>query len=131
MEVATTSVAATSVTLKVAPPEQYRGGLFHTSVLVSGPTAIRSVKLDLGDGTVADADPAPAWGCPDGSREVLAGPPAHGYRSPGRYTVTATVTVVPCVFMPGPSGVSMPWVAERVVQARIDLIQRAEAPPQP
>ncbi|MDQ6726987.1 MAG: hypothetical protein M3066_12595, partial [Actinomycetota bacterium] len=124
--------AGTTVTLRVLPAEQYRGELFHATVEVTGPTAIRSVKLDLGNGTIIDADPNPAWGCPNGSRQVLAGLPAHSYATPGRYAVTALVTVVPCVFVPGQAGVVMPWVAsgpETVVQVRMDLTQRPDGAP--
>lgn len=129
---ATASGAGTTVTLRVLPTEQYRGELFHATVEVTGPTAIRSVKLDLGNGAIVDAEPTPAWGCPSGSRQVMAGPPAHSYAAPGRYTVTALVTVVPCVFVPGQTGAVMPWVSsgpEKVVQARMDLTQRADLPP--
>ena len=132
--VGTAMAAGTPVTLRIIPPEQYAGEPFHTAVEVSGPTAIRSVKLDLGNGAVVDVDPAPAWACPSGPRLVMAAPPALRYATPGRYTVTAMVTVVPCVYLPGPDGVIMPWVAsgpEQVVQARVDVDQRAQAPPQP
>jgi len=129
---ATATGAGTTVTLRVTPREQYLGEAFRTTVEVAGPTAIRSVKLDLGNGTLVDADPAPTWNCPADSRQVLAGPPAHVYPAPGRYTLTALVTVVPCVFVPGPNGVVMPWVAsgpEKVVQVRMDLNQRSDPPP--
>jgi len=124
--------AGTTVTLRVAPAEQYRGEPFHPTVEVVGPTAIRSVQLDLGNGTTVDAEQTPAWGCPTGSRPVAIGPPTLPYPTPGRYTLTALVTVVPCVFVPGQTGAVMPWVAsgpEKVVQVRVDLTQRADPPP--
>lgn len=130
---ATATAAGTTVTLRIAPTEQFRGELFHPSVDITGATAVRSVKLDLGNGIIVDSEPAPAWGCPNGPRQVMAGPPAHSYTAAGRYTVTALVTVVPCVFVPGQTGaVVMPWVAsgpEKVVQVRMDLTQRADPPP--
>ncbi|MDQ2825629.1 MAG: hypothetical protein M3Y04_01470, partial [Actinomycetota bacterium] len=129
---ATATGAGTTVILRVLPAEQFRGELFHTTVEVTGPTAIRSVKLNLGNGTVVASDPTPAWGCPTDSHQVIVGPPAHAYAAPGRYSVTAVVTVVPCVFVPGQTGAVMAWVAsgpEKVVQVRMDLTQRPDLPP--
>lgn len=130
----TTTAGGTTVTLRITPEEQYAGERFETAVEVSGPTAIRSVRLDLGDGVLMAADPAPAWACPSGSREVLAALLPVGYPVPGRYTVTAMVTVVPCVFLPGPRDAPMPWVAsgpEQVLQARVDVHHRPGPSPQP
>jgi hypothetical protein len=130
--VSNASGAGTAVTLRVAPAEQYRGEPFLTTVDVSGPTAIRSVHLDLGNGATVAAEATPAWGCPSGPRQVMAVPPAHSYPASGRYTVTAVVTVVPCVYVPGQSGEVMPWVASgpgKVIQVRVDVTQRADLPP--
>lgn len=134
------------MTLQVYPRQQYLGERVQVSVTVAGTTAIRSIVIDLGDGTVVHAPQLHSWSCPPSPREAGAGVPAHVYAAPGTYRVSAVVTAVPCSILPGPPGgwtgpdgqpavgMPTPWVPagpDRTVSAAIGVHQRPDRPPPP
>jgi hypothetical protein len=143
---ATATADGTAVTLQVYPREQYLGERVQVSVRVAGTTAVRSIVIDLGDGTVVHPPQLQSWGCPSAPRETGGGAPAHVYAAPGAYRVTAVVTAVPCTILPGPPGgwtgpdgqpavgMPLPWVPsgpDQTVPAAIDVNQRPQRPPSP
>jgi hypothetical protein len=144
--VSTVTAAGTTVTLRVYPREQYLGERVQVGLEVAGTTAVRAIRLDLGDGTVVDAPQTHTWSCPTASRPIGASTPAHFYAVPGVYRVTATVTAVPCQILPGPPGgwtgpdgqpavgMPSPWVPagpDQVLSVSIPVHQRSDRPPLP
>ena len=144
--VSTATAEGTTVTLRVYPREQYMGERVQVGLEVAGATAVRAIRLDLGDGTVVDSPQTHTWSCPTASRRVGDGVPAHVYGAPGVYRVTVTVTAVPCQILPGPPGgwtgpdgqpavgMPTPWVAagpEQVLSVSIPVHQRPDRPPPP
>ncbi len=136
----------TEVTLQVYPSEQYLGERVQVGVAVEGTTAVRSIRIDLGDGTAVEGTPLQGWGCPQASRQTGAAAPSHTYAAPGAYRITATVVALPCSILPGPpggwtlpdgqpaAGMPLPWMPtgpDQALSVGIDLVQRPDPPPAP
>ncbi len=134
---ATVTAHNATVVLRVYPREQYVGERFQVGVEVTTTDAVRSVKIDMGNGTVYDALPVRGWTCSREPRMVSAGAPPHVYPAPGDYRIRALVTVVPCnVPIPGPPELppAAPSPFEKdvvVVEASMAVEQRPDAPPRP
>jgi hypothetical protein len=134
---ATVTAANATVVLRVYPREQYAGEMVQVGVEVTTTDAVRSVKIDMGNGTVYDALPVRGWTCSREPRMVSAGAPHHVYPAPGDYRIRAIVTIVPCnVPIPGPPELppAAPSPFEKdvvVVEAGMAVEQRPDAPPRP
>lgn len=143
---ATVSGAGGAVTLRVYPREQYVGERFQVGVVVAGSTAVRSIRIDLGDGTVEQSTPLRSWECPTAARETHGSAGPHMYANPGTYRITATVTVVPCAISEGPPGgwtlpdgrpavdMPVPWRPtgpDQALSVSMDVLQRGDSPPRP
>lgn len=144
--VSTVTAEGTTVTLRVYPREQYMGERVQVGVEVAGTTAVRAIRIDLGDGTVVDSPQTYAWNCPASSRPLGAGVPAHVYPAPGVYRITVAVTAVPCQILPGPPGgwtgpdgqpavgMPLPWAPagpDQALSVSIAVNQRSDRPPPP
>ena len=133
---ATVTAHDTTVVLRVYPREQYAGEMFQIGVEVTTTEAVRSVKVDMGNGTVVDLA-ARGWTCSREPRRVSAGAPHYRYPTPGDYRIRALVTVVPCnVPIAGPPELppAAPSPFEKdvvVVEAGMAVEQRPDRPPPP
>lgn len=143
---ASVSGAGGAVTLRVYPREQYVRERFQVGVVVAGATAVRSIRIDLGDGTVEQSTPLRSWECPTAPREANGSANPHVYANPGTYRISATVTAVPCAISEGPPGgwtlpdgrpavyMPAPWRptgAEQILSVSMDVVQRPDYPPRP
>lgn len=133
---ATTTAGDTTLTMKLFPADQYFGENIQVRMELATRDAVRSVKVDFGNGTVVDATP-PAFTCPGAVRALNPGAPTYTYPAPGRYVVRAIVTSAPCVPFPAtpppgfPSEVPDPLHPDRVVEVAITFDQAPDRPPPP
>ena len=133
------SAGGVELELSVYPREQHFGE--HVSIAASttkpDSVAITSVRIDLGNGHVITGPQGPGWYC--GPSTYRAGASASGYiyPAPGTYKITATVTFVTCLGVPGmwigpynppPTGLQGPWFPQphQVVTANMEMLQRPD-----
>lgn len=133
---ATTTSGDTTLALSFFPADQYFGEIVQVRLELSTREAVRSVKVDFGNGTVVDATP-PGFNCPGKVRPLYPGAPIYTYPAPGRYVVKAVVTSVPCVPSgatppPGfPTEVPDPFSAGNTVEVTATYDQAPDRPPPP
>ena len=132
--IATTTAHNATVSLSLYPREQYFGEGVQVGVEVKTTDFVRSIKVDMGNGTVFDVVAVRGGTCSRELRMVSGGGPYYVYPAPGHYLIRAIVTVVPCIPMAGPPelppGAPSPF-EEHTVEASIYLDQRADRPPRP
>jgi hypothetical protein len=130
--------------LMVYPREQYLGEMVQVGAQVSKPdsVAITSVKIDFGNGHLVTGSPGLGWYCGPSTYHAGASTGGYVYPAPGTYTITATVTFVACMGMPGmwigphmppPAGLQGPWFPEphQAVSASMGMLQRPDRHPPP
>ena len=140
-----TEVSAGPVTLELSvyPREQYFGEMAQVWATVSHPenVAITSLKLDYGNGQVVSGGLANGWYC-NTAQNASVGNNGYVYPAPGSFRITATVTFVTCIGIPGayigppqppPTGLVGPWFPEphQSLSAAIPVLQRPDRPPPP
>lgn len=135
---ATTTSGSTTLSLKLFPGDQYFGEIVQVSMELSTRNAVRSVKVDFGNGHVVDAShPGITFNCPGTVRSLNPGAPIYTYPAPGRYVVRAIVTEAPCVPFPAtpppgfPSEVPDPFSPDRVIEVSLTFEQAPDRPPRP
>ena len=133
---ATTTSGSTTLSLRLFPGDQYFGERVQVGMDLSSRDAVRSVKVDFGNGTVVDATPS-GFNCPGTVRSLNPAAPNYTYPAPGRYVVRAIVTEAPCVPFPAtpppgfPSEAPDPFSPDRVVEVSLTFEQAADRPPRP
>jgi len=133
---ANTTSGDTTLSLSFFPADQYFGEITQVRLELTTREAVRSVKVDFGNGHVVDATP-PGLDCPGKVRPLYPGAPIYTYPAPGRYVVKAIVTSVPCVPFPapGPPGVPTeapdPFSPGHSVEVAVTYEQAPDRPPRP
>jgi hypothetical protein len=103
--------------------------------------AVTSLKVDYGNGQVLTSSVANSWYC-NTAQDAAAGNSGYVYPAPGSFRITATVTFVTCMGIPGayigpplpsPAGLVGPWFPEphQSVSAGMPYLQRPDRPPRP
>ena len=133
---ATTTSGDTTLSLSFFPADQFFGERIRVGVELTTRDAVRSVKVDFGNGTVVDATP-PGFNCPGTVRPLYPGGAVYTYPAPGRYVVKAIVTSVPCIpFVatppPGfPTEAPDPFSPGHTVEVAVTYEQAPDRPPPP
>ena len=125
--------------LSVYPREAHLGDNVQIGASITKPdnVAITSAKIALGNGHVITGSQGLGWYC--GPSTYHAGASTNGYMYPaaGTYKITATVTFVTCMGVPGmwigpyfppPAGLVGPWFPEphQAVTASMHVLQRPD-----
>ena len=133
---ATTTSGSTTLSLRLFPGDQYFGERIQVGMDLSSRDAVRSVKVDFGNGTVVDATLS-GFNCPGTVRSLHPAAPSYTYPAPGRYVVRAIVTEAPCIPFPAtpppgfPSEAPDPFSPDRVVEVSLTFEQAPDRPPRP
>lgn len=133
--VATLTTPDAIVELSVYPREQYFGEFVQVKVAVTT-REMWSLKVEMGNGVVFDG--LAGGTCSIEPRTMYGGaPPFYTYPAPGQYTIKATVTIIPCIAIPGPPGsppgAPSPFPSDRrtLEGVSMGLNQRPDRPPPP
>ena len=117
------------------PREQYFGEFVQVRVAVTT-KEMWSLKIDMGNGVVFDGLAGVTCSIEPKTRYNGA-PPFYTYPAPGQYTIKATVTIIPCIAIPGPPGsppgAPSPFATDRRTLEAVSMgvNQRADRPPPP
>lgn len=133
------SAGGVELELSVYPREQHFGERVHIAASTTKPdsVAITSVRIDLGNGHVITGPQGPGWYCGPSTYHAGASASGYIYPAPGTYKITATITFVTCLGVPGmwigphnppPTGLQGPWFPQphQVVTASMDMLQRPD-----